>query len=130
MLVVIDTNVLVSALYSRDGNPGRVIAMVLSGAATPCYDYRIIKEYREVLKRPRFGFSDWEVADLLSQIEKEGLSVCATPLQVKFIDEQDLKFFEVAKHCNAQLVTGNLKHFPKDILVMSVRDFLENIQGG
>jgi putative PIN family toxin of toxin-antitoxin system len=129
MLVVLDTNVLVSALYSRDGNPARVVALVQNGVLTVCYDYRILEEYREVLKRPRFGFSEWEVTDLLGQIEQDGLSVSPLPLHVKFADEQDLKFYEVAKHCQAQLVTGNLKHFPKDNLVMPVKDFLAQIEG-
>ena len=42
-----------------------------------------------------------------------------------FVDEADKKFYEVAKFCGAVLVTGNLKHFPEDPLVMSVADFLE-----
>ena len=42
-----------------------------------------------------------------------------------FLDEADKKFYEVAKFCGAVLVTGNLKHFPKDPLVMSVTDFLD-----
>ncbi|MDR1916663.1 MAG: putative toxin-antitoxin system toxin component, PIN family [Synergistaceae bacterium] len=128
MLVVIDTNVLVSALYSRDGNPARIIALVQNDVLTACYDYRILEEYREVLKRPRFGFSEWEVNGLLWQIEKDGLAVSPLPLHVEFADEQDLKFYEVAKHCQAKLVTGNLKHFPKDGLVLSVKDFLAQIE--
>ncbi|MDR1944225.1 MAG: putative toxin-antitoxin system toxin component, PIN family [Synergistaceae bacterium] len=124
MLVVIDTNVLVSALYSRDGGPARIISLVQNRILTPCYDYRILAEYHGVLRRPKFGFAEWEVIDLLSQIENDGLSVSPIPLDVELIDEQDLMFYEVAKHCNARLVTGNLKHFPKDDFVCSVKNFL------
>ena len=127
MLVVIDTNVLVSALYSRDGNPAKVIALVQNGVVTPCHDYRILLEYREVLARPRFNFAAWEIADLLAQLESDGLSVSPCPLNVAFLDEQDRKFYEVARHCNAQLITGNLKHFPKDKIVVSVKEFLDNL---
>ncbi|MDR3354644.1 MAG: putative toxin-antitoxin system toxin component, PIN family [Synergistaceae bacterium] len=125
MLVVIDTNVLVSALYSRDSSPARVIALVQNGVAIPCHDHRILLEYREVLARPKFNFSAWEVADLLAQIESDGLSVSPCPLNIDLPDEQDRKFYEVAKHCNARLITGNLKHFSKDKTVVSVKEFLE-----
>ncbi|MDR1516408.1 MAG: putative toxin-antitoxin system toxin component, PIN family [Synergistaceae bacterium] len=127
MLVVIDTNVLVSALYSRDGSPAKVIALVQNGVATPCYDYRILIEYREVLARPKFNFAEWEITDLLSQIESDGLSVSPRPLNIELPDEEDRKFYEVAKHCHARLITGNLKHFPNDKIVLSVREFLDSL---
>lgn len=126
MLVVIDTNILVSALWSKDGSPARVVSMMLDDIITPCYDYRILSEYREVLKRPKFGFSESEIAALLGYIEAYGISVLAQPIAKKFPDDADRKFYEVAKTCHAILLTGNLKHFPKDSLVMSVQKFLEN----
>lgn len=125
MMVVLDTNVLVSALWSRNGAPARVVSMALSGKLIPCYDYRILCEYREVLQRPRFGFTSGEVNSLLDWIESYGRSVIAEPLGDEFIDEADKKFYEVAKFCGAALITGNLKHFPEDPLVMSVAEFLE-----
>lgn len=125
MHVVIDTNVLVSSFWSKDGAPAKIISMVLSGVLTPCYDYRILAEYRNVLMRPKFGFLESEVDALLDWIEIYGKSVVVSPLDIDFIDEDDKKFFEVAKYCNAKLVTGNLKHFPKDESIMSVNEFLE-----
>lgn len=99
--------------------------MVLTGDIVPCYDYRILCEYREVLQRPKFGFSKSEINSLLDWFEAYGRSVLAEPLEDVFVDEADKKFYEVAKFCGAVLVTGNLKHFPEDPLVMSVADFLE-----
>jgi predicted nucleic acid-binding protein len=96
----------------------------LNGFIKPCYDQRIFTEYKEVLKRPKFNFTDWEIAALLSQIEHQGCSVVAEPLNLSFIDEDDLKFFEVARHCKARLITGNLRHYPDDPIVMSVANFL------
>lgn len=125
MQVVIDTNILVSSLWSKNGSPAKVMSMVLSEILTPCYDYRILNEYREVLMRPKFQFSENEVNSLLEWIEIYGKSVVVTPLNTDFIDEADKKFFEVAKYCHAKLITGNLKHFPVDEDVMSVSDFLE-----
>ena len=127
MLAVIDTNVLVSAFWSRNGAPAKILALIQNGRLTPCYDHRILTEYREVLLRSRFGFVEWEVAGILAQIENDGMSVIPCPLEVPFADEDDRKFYEVAKHCNAALITGNLKHFPKDELVQSVLGFLASL---
>lgn len=125
MLAVIDTNVLVSALWSRNGAPARLLSLVISGAIIPCYDYRILTEYREVLKRPKFGFTASEVNSLLDWIADNGRCVLAEPLSTEFTDEADKKFYEVAKACGAKLITGNTKHFPHDGLVMTVTEFLE-----
>ncbi len=125
MNVVIDTNVLVSSFWSKDGSPAIVMSMILGGAITPCYDYRILLEYRNVLMRPKFEFPENQVESLLNWIEIYGKSVVVKPLNVDFIDEDYKKFYEVAKYCNAKLITGNLKRFPKDEDVMSVNEFLE-----
>lgn len=129
MLVVIDTNILVSALWSRNGAPAKIMSMVVRGVLIPCFDYRIMTEYREVLQRPKFGFSKGEVNSLLDWFESNGRSVVADPLDDVFIDEADKKFYEVAKFCGAVLVTGNLKHFPEDPQIVSVTDFLEQNSG-
>lgn len=125
MHIVIDTNILVSSLWIKNSSPAKIISMVLNEILIPCYDYRILTEYKEVLIRPKFNFSKNEVNSLLDWIQFYGKSVVATPLNIDFVDEDDKKFFEVAKYCNAKLITGNLKHFPKDKDVMSVSEFLE-----
>ena len=125
MPVVIDTNILVSALWSKNGAPARVLSMIISGGLIPCYDYRILTEYREVLTRPKFKFTKAEVSDLLNWIVDHGRSVVAEPLNVDFTDKADKKFYEVAKFCAAKLITGNIKHFPQDKLVITASEFLE-----
>ncbi len=125
MLVVVDTNILVSALWSRNGAPARAVGLVLSGQLTPCYDHRIMLEYRQVLQRPKFRFQPSEINALLAWIKQSGRSVVPAPVDIPFVDEADRKFYEVAKYCGAILITGNLKHFPNDDAVMSVSNFLE-----
>ena len=124
MFVVLDTNVLVSAFWSKDGKPSRILALVQNGFLTPCFDSRIMTEYRGVLQRKKFGFEAWEIGQVLTQIESDGLSVVPVPLSIPFIDEADRKFYETAKHCNASLVTGNVRHYPRDRLVVSPAAFL------
>ena len=38
-------------------------------------------------------------------------------------DEDDRPFFEVAKTCNAPLITGNIRDYPEDPLITSLADF-------
>ena len=126
MLVVIDTNILVSALWSPDGAPAMVVSLLLNGKITPCYDHRILIEYHEILRRPKFGFSENEVYDFLSAVEGLGMSIVPEPANIHFTDEADKKIYEAAKHCGAKLITGNLKHFPQDDIVMTPEDFLRS----
>lgn len=125
MLVVIDTNILVSSLWSKNGLPAKFISLVLNGEIVPCYDYRIFQEYKNVLSRPKFRFSKSEINGLLDWISEIGVSVVAKPTKENFTDEADKKFFEVAKCSHALLVTGNIKHFPKSDFVITVNDFFE-----
>lgn len=125
MHIVIDTNILVSALWSKNGTPAQIMGMIVGGALTSCYDYRILSEYAQVLHRPKFHFFDKEINALLEWIEASGLSVIAEPIYEKFTDEADKKNYEVAKFCNAKLITGNAKHFPPDDFIFTPAKFLE-----
>ncbi len=69
---VIDTNVLVSALLSSKDDTAtvQVVSKVLKGEIIPIYSNAIVKEYRVVLSRKKFGFSDNSVNYLLSSMVK------------------------------------------------------------
>ncbi len=74
---VIDTNVLVSALISShdDAATVRVITKVLTGEVIPLYSTEIIREYNEVLRRPKFGFDESLIKVLLDAFEKFGVLI-------------------------------------------------------
>ncbi|MCL2111568.1 MAG: putative toxin-antitoxin system toxin component, PIN family [Clostridiales bacterium] len=125
MYVVLDTNVLVSAFWAENGVSARVLSMALNSQVIPCHDHRILEEYRAVLTRPHFGFSEGEVADILSFIRAEGMSVIAAPLSIDLPDNTDKMFFEVGTQMDAAIITGNKKHFPAYEKVYSPAEFLE-----
>lgn len=126
MNVVLDTNILVSALWTPNRKPAAILNALWNRRFTICYDYRILIEYENVLRRPKFKFQDWEINSILDFITKEGLSVVPFPLpDVIFTDESDKKFYETAKFCNAIIVTGNLKHYPNDPCILSASDFCD-----
>lgn len=126
MNIILDTNVLVSALWSANSKPAVIVNAVLARRFTACYDYRILNEYYNVLRRPKFSFAEWEIQNLLGAITSNGISVVPDPLpEVSFTDESDRKFYEVTKFCHALLITGNIKHFPKEDCIVTVADFYE-----
>ena len=125
--VVLDTNVLVSALWTPRGNASTIINLVFADKILPCFDQHILDEYRAVLSRPRLAFAEGKVDELLAEITSRGISVIPLPSTVEMSDEADRKFFNVAKFCAAYLVTGNARHYPKDPLVISPARFLETV---
>ena len=125
MNVVIDTNVLVSSLWSRNGTCSKILYKVLNYDLTILYDQRIISEYKMVLERPKFRFTKEEVKSLIDFIRIEGLCIVPNPLNIEFIDESDKKFYEVAKYMKCPLITGNKKHFPDEDGILSPVEFLE-----
>lgn len=134
-LLVVDTNVMVSALLKADSVPAAVLRSVLSGDALIAYDARILLEYQDVLSRPRFGFSALLIDQLLRYLVDIGVAVAAVPLAVFLPAPDDAKFLEVclAAGARAQLITGNIKHFPlacrQGATVLTPREWLDRWQG-
>lgn len=124
ILAVIDTNVLISALLSKNGLPAQIIGLVLNRSIVPCFDSRILEELYSVLRRPKFKFSETEINWLMDYFVSCGYSVVANPIDIEFSDNDDKKFYEVAKHCNAPIITGNIKHFPKEPMIMTCKEFI------
>jgi len=113
MRVVLDTNVVVSALLNPEGPPAAVLAVIFTGEVIPLLDSRLLAEYREVLLRPRFGFTPEQVEAVVSGLLEIGELVDAPPLGLRLPDPDDVPFLEVAVAGQADaIVTGNVRHFP------------------
>lgn len=127
---VIDTNVFVSALLSRNGlsNPAIILNSILDGIITPLYNDEIITEYRQVLYRPKFSIlTPNEIEALLSAIKEYGFNTERTPVTSEiFPDKDDIVFYEVKMSVDdSYLVTGNLKHFPRNPFVVTPAQMVE-----
>jgi putative PIN family toxin of toxin-antitoxin system len=121
MIVVLDTNVIVSGILRLFSPPGAILRLAAAGIIRLAHDARILSEYRDVLSRPAFGFVGNLVHDLIDQLEKEGLAVVGSPLPFRLPDPHDEPFLEVAIAAQAYaLVTGNKRHFPKKSHKMKV----------
>lgn len=121
---------LVSALLSGrdDSATVQVLGKVIVGEIIPVYSSVIAKEYRDVLSRKKFGFSNGTVEYLLSAIEKYGILVGPSPSGIILPDRKDLPFYDAVlekRGDETYLVTGNIRHFPREPFIVTPREFLD-----
>jgi len=130
---VIDTNVIVSAMYTHNPeSPTKLILdSIFQGDVIPLYDEEIIKEYREVLSRRQFPFKPENISDVINAVERFGIDPGRKAANAEaFPDPKDIVFYEVAlSKEDSFLVTGNTKHFPKTPIVVTPAAFLEILKG-
>jgi predicted nucleic acid-binding protein len=63
---------------------------------------------------------------VLGFITNDGEYIISMPQNIKFADEDDKIFYELYKSGEADfLITGNIKHFPKDKNIIAPREFIE-----
>ena len=129
--VVIDTNVLVSAVLKSHSVPGSIVELAFDGPSIPILNEAIEKEYREVLSRPKFHLPEDLVEGIMSTFHKRAIYVDAEHLDVELPDPKDLVFYEVVmeerKEEDAYLVTGNIRHFPTRPFIVTPREMLDII---
>jgi putative PIN family toxin of toxin-antitoxin system len=56
--IVLDTNIIVSALLQPLGQPAQIFVLGISGSIQLCLSGNIYAEYEEVISRPRFRRSE------------------------------------------------------------------------
>ena len=127
---VIDTNVLVSALITKnpEAATAKVVRLLLDNGFVPMYDADIIAEYEDVLHRSKFPILP-EVADaLISFIIEHGAEASRVNFDEPMPDEDDRVFYEITlSKEDSFLVTGNLKHYPTSPRVITPADFINLI---
>lgn len=126
ILAVVDTNVVVSAIMTR--NPlsptVQVINSIFNGLICPVVNCEIVSEYKDVLNHPRLNLKKELIEKYLTAIAQLGIYMEKTPYEGKMIDEKDRPFYEVSLTGDSYLVTGNLKHFPKTPRVISPTEMI------
>jgi len=133
MTIVLDTNVVISGVLKPYSDSGAVLRFAAGGIIQVAYDLRILAEYRDVLTRPKFNFSQAIVDAFLAQIEEEGILVSPRLSKFHLPDPDDEPFLEVALTINAMaIITGNKRHFPKKeyegVKILSPVEFLKELR--
>ena len=113
---VIDTNVIVSGLMTPSGSSAQIIDAILNGQVKLVYDSRILKEYRDVLSRPRLKLPPMKIQALLVSMHRQ-LLVSPSVSGIIGPDSDDIIFIEAAlATTDKTIITGNLAYFPVKIL--------------
>lgn len=113
--VVFDTNVLFSAVFKQVGVPARILDLVRPGIITPCVSDAILAEYHEVLRRPVLRPHAPRAEEVLTLMGTFAVRVSLTEKISVCSDPDDDCFLECALAADAAyLVTGNVRHFPKN----------------
>ena len=130
---VIDTNVFISALLSKNSGAAtvKVLRAILDGRIVPLYHNEILAEYEEVLHRKKFHFEEKSIQMILTAVKDFGVEVFPQPTGEIFVDMDDLIFYEVAmekRNDDAFLVTGNQKHYPIRDFIVTPAEMMEIIE--
>jgi hypothetical protein len=135
--LVLDTNIIISALHRAESDPDIILSIVLDQEAKIALLYLskdIFEEYKEVLFRDKFSyFNQARVKNVLRKIKQVAMWVePKVQVNVVKVDPADNKFLECALACQADfLITGNIRHFPfkefHQTRVVNPGDFLELI---
>ena len=109
--VVIDTNVVVSALLFR-GTPGKLIPLWKSGRIQPLASEEIFKEYLSVLSYPKFKLSEDEISSMLYHEILPYFEVVRAGFGQVIIqdDPSDDKFIHCAETGKARMIISGDQH--------------------
>jgi putative PIN family toxin of toxin-antitoxin system len=131
--VVLDTNVVVSALLAPAGTEATVLMLAFTGHVTLYVSTPVLAEYDEVLRRPRLKLEPRKIDAAMAAIRRVAHLVAPVGTLAVSPDESDNRFLECAEAAGADwLVTGNTRHFPrrhKGTLIVTGRQFLDRMAG-
>jgi len=114
--LVIDTNVVISALLKPESNPALILSLILRGDYRFYLTEKIITEYQEVLRRSKFKHLDRaSVREFLFALRSKALWIAPEiTIDDAAKDSADNAFLECALVSKADfLITGNIQHFPE-----------------
>ena len=132
--VVIDTNVLVSALITRNENAPtvKILKYLSQNKIVPVYSSEILKEYYEVLRREKFKLSEEIVLAVVKDIVNNGLEVRdIVEVKEEMPDPTDVIFYAVTlatRDKDTFQVTGNGKHFPAKSFIVTPAELMDILE--
>lgn len=132
--VIIDTNVLVSALIQRNYPNFILYNYVLENLVELCMSDELFEEYLEVLNRPKFSkYPDFlnKAEIVLAQIETKSTKFYPTQLFDIIDDSADNRLLELAVKSKADfIITGNTNDFTmtdfKGTKIVTPKEYWDN----
>lgn len=128
--VVLDTNVLISALLFR-GLPSRLIPLWQKGKVTLLVSSQVLKEYLRVLAYPEFELAAQEIKAVIEVELLPFVKAVKVKSKIRIIakDPFDDKFLELAVDGKAEFLISHDKHLLglgvfRGTIILSVAEFL------
>lgn len=128
--IILDTNVIFSALNTPQGSCAKVLRIILAHPETfqLLYTSHIFDEYKAVLYRPKLTcrVATPIIDAMLSLLERAGAQTISQPLDwLVYPDRKDKAFIEAAIYNHALLLTCNMRVFPfADVKALFPDEFL------
>lgn len=115
MRVVLDANVITSALFSSVGPPAQILALLERGVFELVASEAILAEYERVLNYPkvrnRHGLTDDELARFLARLRQVATLVEPGEMLAIVVDDpDDNKFLECAVAASAMYIVSGDRH--------------------
>lgn len=130
MKFVVDTNVVVSGASRPASKPGRILDLMLALELSYVVSTELVEEYREVLKRLKFGFDAALVDTLVDGLAAGAEFVVPYPQRgVISNDPKDQFVIDFACAANAYITTGSAKHFAGYERTVSPAEALDLLRG-
>jgi len=124
--VVLDTNIIISAALSLNGNPSKIVEILENNDDIKFYyTTNILVEYKRVLSYEKLNISIEKQERAINLIKKAGILIEPSKSKIPLPDESDRIFYDTAKAANAYLITGNLKHYPEESHILTPMQFIE-----
>ena len=126
--VVLDTNVIVSALLRQKGAPSAILDAATSKQFRCYVSESLLDEYREALTRGYLGLNQRRAAKFIADFRDVAIFVVPGKKLAVARDPDDDRVMECALEAGADfIVTGNTRDFPAHfhgVRVVTPRDFL------
>jgi len=127
--VVIDTNVVVSAILVDEGHSAAILDLAVNREILMFTSPALLAEYEEVLRRPRLKLSPSRVRGVMAVIRRTSRQVKPVVTLKLSVHESDNRIYECAATGGADyIVTGNAKHFKQEYRstrIVTPREFIE-----
>ncbi|MFO0557685.1 MAG: putative toxin-antitoxin system toxin component, PIN family [Polyangiales bacterium] len=131
-LIVVDTNVLISAAIKRDGLEARVLALCAEGRIETAVSDALEAEYRAVSARKKFAKQAERLVQLTETLVRGARRITVTEVRARCSDPDDDMVLACASSAGARyLVTGNSRDFPRELeslRVLNARELLVALQ--
>ena len=134
MRIVVDTNVMVSALLYPQRTLGAFIDFIKDGTFQLVYSQSILSEYIDVLHRLKIPAT--AITEFTKLVREKGFFVIPQPIDLCPIsDPDDVIFLEAALGGNARVIISGDRHLKElriyqGIPILNPRDFLTWVAQG